>query len=109
MFERDVVEPLSLGEQRGPLDHLLRDVDAERPPVAGEAGRITRGLPHSAADVQHLVIGTNLIGAPQRVVVQAKFGVIVDMFQIAVAHALHLATELRMHHAQGARSRGKPS
>ena len=85
VFERDVVHPLRLGERTGLLDHLLRDVDAERPSIAGEAGGITRGLSRPAADIQHSVFGTDLVGVPQRVVVQTKLGIVVKVCHVAVA------------------------
>jgi hypothetical protein len=51
-------------------------------PFAGEAGRIARGLPRPAADIQHPFFGTDLVGLPQRVVVHTKLGVIVDVLDV---------------------------
>ena len=60
----------------GSLEHALGDVDADDAPRRRGARRLASRQPGSAADVEHLITGADLIGGAKMLVVGAQLRVI---------------------------------
>jgi hypothetical protein len=78
LLERDVVQPFGFRQPAGSLDHRRGEVYAHHTAGRGQAPGVTGRLAFAAPDVEHLIGGTNVVGAAQDLVVQSQFGIVAD-------------------------------
>jgi hypothetical protein len=78
LLEMDVVQPLLLAELTGGRHHLGGDVDAHRASEDRGFAGFPRGESGATADVEHVVIGSDIDGRTESLVVTAQLGVIVE-------------------------------
>jgi hypothetical protein len=63
VIENRVPQPCGRTSSSGRGDHFGRDVNTDDASFDRRTGRIARGLPRAAADVQHMVDRANLHGS----------------------------------------------
>lgn len=78
LLEGGVVQPVRVGRAAGSVDHRRGDVYPGHPSGHRQARGVTRRLPGTAPDVEHVIVGTNVVGAAQHLVMQPQFCIVVD-------------------------------
>lgn len=78
LFEVDVAQAVLLAEPTGSCQPLDGSIDAYRAPENSGPGGLASGEPGAAADVEHVVIGSDRRGRLQPLVIATQFGVVVE-------------------------------
>lgn len=78
LLEVDVTQSCRFRQPTGSFDHRHGDVDTECTTGHGQATRVARRLPGTAADVEDLIPGPNTVSSAEGLVVHLQFGIVIE-------------------------------